>query len=397
MRPLTARRVGRLPRTGMQRFFALAAGGGDVLSLGVGEPDFPTPPAIVGAGVASLTRGQTGYTPTTGIPELRAAVARHLEERYGLAYDPEREILITVGVSQGIAAALGAVVDPGDEVIVPQPCFLSYLPAVMLAGGTPVTVATRAENRFQLTADELAAAATPRTRAVLLNYPNNPTGAVLQRTTAEALARVIDERDLVLISDEIYDRLVYEGEHLCLPTLAGLRRRTVLLGGFSKAYAMTGWRLGYAAAPAELMAAMIEVHQYTVMCPPTTAQWAALAAFGEAAAAVAAMRREYRARRRLLVDGLRRLGLACDPPGGAFYAFPSVAATGLSDRAFAEGLLAEERVLVLPGSEFGAAGAGFVRCSFATGRERLEEALARIGRFLGRLGAPRSERRVAAL
>lgn len=385
MRSRLAERVRRLPDTGMDRFFQLATERRDLVSLGVGEPDFVTPRVIVEAGIASLERGETGYTATPGTIELRTAVARHLERRYGASYDPASEIVITVGVSEAICVTLQTLLDPGDEVILHQPGFYTFIPAVILAGGRPVILPTRAEDGFQVVPEDLAAAITPRTRAVLLNYPTNPTGAVLEHQRAAALAEVLGRHDLTLISDEIYDRLVYGTEHVCLAALDGLRERTVLLGGFSKDYAMTGWRLGYAAAPAELMAGIRQVHQYTVGCPPITAQKAALAALEEGEDAVQAMGREYARRRRLLVDGLRRLGLPCVEPGGAFYAFPSIADTGLSDTEFADRLLEQEKVFVLPGSTFGEAGAGFIRCSYASSSDVLQEALERMGRFVSSL------------
>jgi aminotransferase len=384
-----AARITELPETGLRGYFDLALNQPDVISLGVGEPDFATPESICEAAVATLRHGATKYTLLPGIPELRAAVARHLERLYGVSYNPNEEVLITVGASEGMHAALTALIDPGDEVLVPQPAYLSYVPLVSLAGGIPVAVPLRVEDRFQVTARAIEKAITPRTKAIILNYPNNPTGAVLERPAAFAIAEVIRRHGIVVISDEIYDRFVYDVEHLCVASLAGMKKGTVLLGGLSKAYAMTGWRVGYAAGPAEVIQAMLTVHQYMVMCAPAMAQMAALYALEQGEEQVVRMRRDYDRRRRLLVDGLSNLGLDCCEPHGAFFAFPSVRKTGLGDREFAQQLLAEEKVVVLPGSSFGAAGAGFVRCSYSVPREVIREALARMARFLTRLGTTR--------
>ena len=385
IRSQIAARIINLPKTGLRGYFDLALNQPDVISLGVGEPDFVTPESISEAGIASLKHGATKYTLLPGIPELRTAVARHLERLYDVSYNPNEEILITVGTSEGMHAALTVLINPGDEVLVLQPAYLSYVPLVSLAGGIPVAIPVRVENRFQVNAKEIEEALTPRTKAIILNYPNNPTGAVLEPATAIEVAEVIRRRGMVVISDEVYDRLVYGVKHLCAASLAGMKQRTLLLGGFSKAYAMTGWRVGYAAGPAELVEAMLTVHQYMVMCAPAMAQMAALYALEQGEQLVQRMRHEYDRRRRLLVEGLRSLSLDCCEPQGAFFAFPSVRETGLSDREFAQRLLAEERVVVLPGSSFGAAGAGFVRCSYSVSPEVLEDALARMARFLMRL------------
>jgi aminotransferase len=358
----------------------------DVISLGIGEPDFVTPEPVLEAGIASLRRGETHYTSNSGIVELRQALCDHLLRRYALRYNPADEIIITVGVSEALYLALVAVLDAGNEVIVPQPCFVAYGPEVTLAGGVPVYLATRVEDSFQVTAEDIERAITPRTKAVLIGYPNNPTGAVMSRAALEQVADLAERRDIFVISDEIYDRLVYGVEHVCFASLPRMRERTITLGGFSKAYAMTGWRIGYAAAPAELLAAMRKVHQYTIMSAPTTAQVAAVTALAEGEAFVEKMVSEYDKRRRLIVGGLNRLGLTCFEPRGAFYAFPSVLRSGMDDTQFAERLLEEERVAVVPGAAFGAAGAGFVRCSYATAYEQIEEALDRMERFLRRHG-----------
>ncbi len=386
MTPEVAKRIAHIPPSGIRRFFDIAATMKDVISLGIGEPDFVTPEPVLEAGIASLRRGETHYTSNSGIVELRQALCDHLLRRYALRYNPADEIIITVGVSEALYLALVAVLDAGDEVIVPQPCFVAYGPEVTLAGGVPVYLATRVEDSFQVTAEDIERAITPRTKAVLIGYPNNPTGAVMSRAALEQVADLAERRDIFVISDEIYDRLVYGVEHVCFASLPRMRERTITLGGFSKAYAMTGWRIGYAAAPAELLAAMRKVHQYTIMSAPTTAQVAAVTALAEGEAFVEKMVSEYDKRRRLIVGGLNRLGLTCFEPRGAFYAFPSVLRSGMDDTQFAERLLEEERVAVVPGAAFGAAGAGFVRCSYATAYEQIEEALDRMERFLRRHG-----------
>jgi aminotransferase len=386
MRDFVAKKVEMVPPSGIRRFFDIAATMEDVISLGIGEPDFDTPPAIVRAGIESLEAGETHYTSNSGISELREALAEHLERLYGVRYDPERELLITVGVSEALYVALAATVEHGDEVIVPEPCFVSYNPEVIFAGGRPVTVCTRAENGFQLEAWQVAEACGEKTKALLLGYPNNPTGAVMSRERLVEIAEVAEKKDLLVISDEIYDRLVYGMEHTCFAALPGMQERTILLGGFSKAYAMTGWRIGYAAAPAEVLGAMRKVHQYTIMSAPTTAQCAALEALRHGEAAVQEMRARYDRRRRLIVEGLNEMGLTCFEPKGAFYAFPSIAATGMSDEVFSERLLMEEKVACVPGSAFGACGAGHVRCSYATAYDQIEEALERMARFARRHG-----------
>jgi aminotransferase len=388
MRNFVSRRVQAVPPSGIRKYFDIAANMRDVISLGIGEPDFTTPGPILAAGVASLERGETHYTSNSGTPELRAALSGYLERLYGVQYQAESELLVTVGVSEALYLALTAVLEPGDEVIVPEPCFVAYQPEVVFAGGVPVAVPTRVEDNFQVTAETLERYLTPRTRALLIGYPNNPTGAVMTRDHLGDVAALAAQHDLLVISDEIYDRLTYGFEHICFPTLPGMRERTILLGGLSKSHAMTGWRIGYAAAPPDLLAAMRKIHQYTIMSAPTTGQVAAVAALElpEAEAAVQTMRAEYNRRRRLIVDGLNMLGLDCFEPRGAFYAFPSIARSGLSSDEFATALLQEEHVAVVPGDAFGASGAGFVRCSYATAFEKIEEALNRLDRFMRRHG-----------
>jgi aminotransferase len=386
MRAFISRRVASVPPSGIRRFFDIAATMPDVISLGVGEPDFVTPAPILNAGIASLQRGETAYTSNSGIAALREALSAHLSRRYGVEYDPEHELLITVGVSEALYLAVTAILDPGDEVIVPQPCFVSYVPEVIFAGGTAVTLPTYVHDGFQVTGAAIEARVTPRTKAILIGYPNNPTGAVLSRERMLEIAQAAQKHDLIVISDEIYDRLVYGVEHVCFAALPGMRARTILLGGFSKDYAMTGWRIGYVAAPAELLAAMRKVHQYTIMSAPTTGQHAALAALAQGEEHVQRMVAEYDRRRRLIVGGCNALGLDCFEPRGAFYAFPSVARTGMSDEEFAERLLLEEQVAVVPGNAFGEGGAGYVRMCYAQSYEKIEQALERIHRFMQRYG-----------
>jgi aminotransferase len=386
MRDFVAKRVAAVPPSGIRRFFDIVATMDDVISLGIGEPDFVTPPEILDAGIRSLRSGKTHYTSNSGTHELRDAVAANIERLYGVSYEPRSEILITVGVSEALYLALTAVLDPGDEVIVPTPSFVAYQPEVLLAGGVPVPLQTRLEDAFQVRPEDLERLVTPRTKALLIAYPNNPTGAVMSRERLLALAAVAERHDLLVISDEIYDRLVYGGhQHVCVASLPGMQERTLTLGGFSKDYAMTGWRIGYVAGPAALLAALRKVHQYTIMSAPTTAQDAALEALLHGEAHVQRMVAEYDRRRRLIVSGLNQLGMPTFEPRGAFYAFPSIDATGMTDEVFAETLLAEERVAVVPGSAFGADG-GFVRCSYATAYEKIEEALERLQRFIRRHG-----------
>ncbi len=386
VRNFVSERIASVPPSGIRRFFDIAATMEDVISLGIGEPDFTTPEPILQAGIEALKRGETHYTSNSGLMELRRAIAEHLDRLYGQTYNPASEILITVGVSEALYLACAATLDPGDEVIIPEPCFVSYAPEVIFAGGVPVMVPTSAENEWQVTAEAIEAAVTPRTKALLLGYPNNPTGAVMTRERLNEIAAVVKRHNLLVISDELYDRLVYDTHHVCFPSLPGMYSRTILLMGFSKAYAMTGWRIGWAAAPAEIMEMMRRVHQYTIMCAPTVAQYAALVAIKEGEPFVEEMRQEYDRRRRLIVGGLNEIGLTCVEPKGAFYAFPSIAVTGMDDNTFAEKLLQEEHVAVVPGSAFGPSGRGYVRCSYATAYEKIEEALERMRRFVRRHG-----------
>ena len=379
-------RVRQVPPSGIRRFFDILATMDDVISLGVGEPDFDTPERIVAAGIRSLHAGRTHYTSNYGTLELRRALADHLERRYGVGYDPATELLITVGASEAVDLALRATCDPGDEIVLHEPSYVAYVPAIVFAGGIVRHVGTRLEDEFALDPAAVEAAITPRTKALFLGYPCNPTGAVLPPDVQDELAAIAARHDLLVYSDEIYDRLGYGTyRHRAFSSLPGMRERTVLLGGFSKAYAMTGWRVGWLAAPAAILEGIVKVHQYGIMSAPTTAQDAALEALLHGEADVARMVDEYDRRRRLLVDGLNALGLETFEPRGAFYAFPRIASTGLTDDEFTERLLTEERVAVVPGSAFGPSGAGHVRMCYATSYEGIEEALRRIGRFVERL------------
>ena len=385
-RDYLASRVSGLKPSGIRKFFDIVAAMDDVISLGIGEPDFDTPLPILKAGIRSLESGATHYTSNSGRIALRRALAEHLQRLYGVNYDPDTELMISVGVSEALYLAMTALLNPGEQVIIPTPCFVSYQAEVILAGGTPVEVPTYVEDGFQLRPDALRAAITPRTKAILISSPNNPTGGVATRKVLMEIARIAEEHDLVVVSDELYDQLVYGMEHVCFPTLSGMWERTILLGGFSKNYAMTGWRVGFAAAPANILKGLLRIHQYTIMSAPTTAQDAALEALCSGSPHVEEMRLEYDRRRRLIVAGLNQLGLATFEPHGAFYAFPNIQVTGLDDETFAQKLLQEERVAVVPGGSFGPGGEGFVRCSYATAYEKIEEALERMQRFMNRYG-----------
>jgi aminotransferase len=381
-----ASRVVSLKPSGIRKFFDIVATMKDVISLGIGEPDFVTPEPIIEAGIKALHEGETHYTSNAGLYELRQAITRHILETYGVEYDPSSEAVITVGVSEALYLTLTALLNPGEEVIIPTPCFVSYQAEVILAGGVPIEVPTYVGDGFQVKPQRLEAAITPHTKAILLGYPNNPTGAVYTRQVLQEIAHIAEKHDLVVISDELYDQLVYGVQHVCFPTLPGMRQRTILLGGFSKNYAMTGWRAGFACAPADIIKGLIRIHQYTIMSAPTMSQLAALEAIQHGDQFVAQMRDEYNRRRKLIVAGLNQLGLPTFEPRGAFYAFPNVAITGMDDETFAQKLLSEERVAVVPGSSFGAGGEGYVRCSYATSYEKIEEALRRMQNFMHRHG-----------
>jgi len=383
-RDLISKRVRDIPPSGIRKFFDLLASMEGVISLGVGEPDFVTPWHIREAGIYSVEKGYTSYTSNYGLLELREGIARYLKARYGLDYDPGSELLITVGVSEGLDLAARAILDPGDEVITPDPGYVSYMPCTVLAGGVFVPVPTTIENDFQVKAQDIEKRINPRTKAILLGYPNNPTGAVVDRKELLKVAQVAERHNLIVISDEVYERLVYGVQHTCFASLPGMKERTILLNGFSKAYAMTGWRIGYAAAPEEIIEAMMKIHQYTMMCAPTMAQMAAIEAVKSGDEQVEEMVADYDKRRRIMVKGLNDIGLTCFEPRGAFYAFPSIKSTRLSSDEFAERLLIEEKVAVVPGSTFGQYGEGYIRCCYATSLTEIEEALKRMGRFVKR-------------
>ena len=376
--------VTALPSSGIRRFFELLDETAGVISLAVGQPDFPTPAQITNAASDAMLAGHTGYTSNYGLPELRERLSNHLERLYGVQYDPARELMMTTGVSEALDLAMRALLDHGDEVLVPEPAYVAYQPVVLLAGGRYVAVPTEPESDFVVTVEALEERLTPATKAILLGYPSNPTGAVLERATMEAIARFAAEHDLFVIADELYDRLVYGIEHVCFASLDGMWERTVLLGGFSKAYAMTGWRLGYAAAPPDILEAMMKVHQYVMMSAPTAAQYAAIEALDSGEEDVRGMLAEYDRRRRMVVGRLNAMGLDTVEPRGAFYAFPDIRSTGLDDYTFAETLLAEERVAVVPGSAFGESGAGFVRICYAADYDDIAEAMDRTERFVMR-------------
>ena len=384
-REVLAQRVLRVKPSGIRKFFDIINTMPDVISLGVGEPDFVTPEHIRQAGIRSIELGHTRYTSNHGILALREEIAAMLNGRYGLTYDAATEILVTVGVSEGVDLAMRTLIDPGDEVISPDPGYVAYEADIVFAGGVPVPVPTYAQYDFGVRASEIAAAITPRTKMILIGNPNNPTGAVVPRKELEGIAQLAIEHDLIVAIDEVYSRLVYGTEHVSIAALPGMQERTVLLDGFSKAYAMTGWRVGYVAAPKYILGAMLKVHQYAIMCAGTAAQEAALEALRNGEPDVQAMHEDYARRRRMFVDGLNRIGLPTCEPRGAFYAFPGISSTGLNDEEFAEKLLFEEQVAVVPGSSFGEAGKGYVRCAYCTAYDKLEEALVRMERFLKKL------------
>ena len=374
--------VRSIPPSGIRRFFDIVAEMKGVISLGVGEPDFVTPWHIRESCVHGLQRGYTSYTSNYGLLELRQEIARMIETDYGVSYNPKNEALVTVGVSEALDLAMRTILSPGDEVLVPEPCYVSYQACVTLAGGTPVSVCCTREHEFRVTVDQLAAALTPRTKALLIGYPNNPTGAVMSREDLAGIAQFAEKHDLIVISDEIYANLTYDGEHTCFASLPGMRERTILLNGFSKAYAMTGWRIGYALGNADFIAAMTKIHSFTMLCAPITAQIAAVEALAQGRPSRDRMVAEYDKRRRLMVEGFRNMGLDCFEPKGAFYVFPSIQNTGLTSLEFAEKLLQAEKVALVPGDAFGSCGEGYVRCSYAASSKNLAEALDRIGRFV---------------
>ena len=374
--------VRSIPPSGIRRFFDIVAEMKGVISLGVGEPDFVTPWHIRESCVHGLQRGYTSYTSNYGLLELRQEITQMIETDYGVSYNPKCEALVTVGVSEALDLAMRAILSPGDEVLVPEPCYVSYKACVTLAGGVPVSVCCTREHEFRVTVDQLAASLTPRTKALLIGYPNNPTGAVMPREQLATIAKFAEEHDLIVISDEIYANLTYDGKHTCFSALPEMRDRTILLNGFSKAYAMTGWRIGYALGNEDFIAAMTKIHQFTMLCAPITAQIAAIEALKQGKPSRERMVAEYDKRRRLMVEGFRNMGLDCFEPKGAFYVFPSIQNTGLTSLEFAEKLLQAEKVALVPGDAFGACGEGYVCCSYAASSKNLAEALDRIGRFV---------------
>jgi len=385
-REYIAKDISAMPSSGIRKFFDVANTIEGVISLGVGEPDFETPWNIREAAISSLEKGRTTYTANQGLLELREAISKYLFERFGQKYDPVSETLITVGASEGIDLAMRAICEPGDEVLVVEPCFVSYKPCVSMAKGIPIAVATKQENDFRLTPEDIESKIGPKTKAVIMNFPNNPTGAIMEKSDLEAIAKIFIEHDLIVISDEIYAELTYGGEHFSISNLPGMRERTIVLNGFSKAFAMTGWRLGYAVAPAEFIAPMNKIHQYITMCAPTTSQFAGIEALTceEREYFVQDMREAYDIRRKIMVNGFRSMGLDCFEPKGAFYVFPSIKRTGLSSEEFCEALLLDQKVAVVPGNAFGECGDGFIRCSYAYSVESIKRALEKIEIFVER-------------
>lgn len=381
-----AAHVRNIPRSGIRDFFEIVSGMQDVISLGIGEPDFVTPWHIREASIYALERGRTGYTSNLGLMRLRKEISRYVAQNYRVEYDPAKEVIVTVGVSEAMDLALRALLDPGDEVIYHEPCYVSYSPSVTLAHGIPVAVPTSAKEGWSVTAEKIARAITPKSKVLILNFPTNPTGGTMHRAELEKIARLCVDHDLICLSDEIYSELTYEGEHVSIASLPGMRERTVFLHGFSKAFAMTGFRIGYACAPPELTEAMMRVHQYAMLCAPILSQEAACEALANGAESVARMRDDYHMRRDFIVNSFNSLGMECMMPRGAFYAFPHIGFTGLTSHDFAINLLKTRNVAVVPGDAFGASGEGFVRCSYSTALDKIELAMEKLGQFLDSLG-----------
>lgn len=385
-----AAHIASLPRSGIRDFFELVSARNDVISLGIGEPDFVTPWHIREAAIYALDHGATAYSANLGLAELRRAIGRYVDRSFGIPYDWRSEILVTVGVSEALDLAIRALVSPGDEILYHEPCFVAYAPLISVAHGVPVAVSTRPEDGFRVHVSDLADAWTPRTKALLLSFPTNPTGAVLEPADLQKLAEFVTERDLIVISDEVYSELTYEGARCSIASLPGMRERTIFLNGLSKAWAMTGFRLGFACAPSELVEAMMKIHQYGMMCAPILSQRAAIEALDRGDDDIATMCRSYRRRRNLICAALNEMGLECGLPRGAFYAFPSIRCTGLGSREFALALLEEEQVACVPGTAFGTCGEGFVRCSYATDISQIKEAVSRMADFVNRRRAQRT-------
>ena len=385
MRNPLSQKVVTIKPSGIRKFFDIASEMEEVISLGVGEPDFDTPWHVRDEGIYSLEKGRTFYTSNAGLKELRVEISRYLKRRCNLTYDPLKEVLVTVGGSEGIDLAFRAMLDPGDEVLIPEPCYVSYLPCVQLAGGVPVTIQLKAENEFRLTKEELLEKITDKTKMLVLPFPNNPTGAVMRREDLEAIAEVIIEKDIYVVSDEIYSELTYSGDHVSMASIPGMWERTLTINGFSKSYAMTGWRLGYICGPQEIVAQMTKIHQFAIMCAPTTSQYAAVDALRNGDEDVATMREAYNQRRRYLMHAFKEMGLPCFEPFGAFYVFPDIREFGLTSDEFAMRLLEEEHVALVPGTAFGECGEGFLRISYAYSIDNLKVAMERLGRFVKKL------------
>lgn len=385
MRNPLSEKVVTIKPSGIRKFFDIVSEMKDAISLGVGEPDFDTPWHIRDEGIYSLEKGRTFYTSNSGLKELRTEIANYIERTQGLTYDADHEVIVTVGGSEAIDIALRAMIDEGDEVLIPQPSYVSYEPCAILANARPVIIELKEENEFRLTAQELREAITDRTKILILPFPNNPTGAIMEKKDLEEIAEVIREKDIFVISDEIYAELTFKGKHVSIASLPGMKERTVLINGFSKSYAMTGWRLGYACAPAQIMEQMVKIHQFAIMCAPTTSQYAAVEALRNGDDDVATMREAYNQRRRFLMYSFKEMGIRCFEPYGAFYVFPCIKEFGMTSEEFAERLLAEEKVAVVPGTAFGDCGEGFLRISYAYSLEDLKIALEKIGAFIARL------------
>jgi len=385
MRNPLAKKVVEIEPSGIRKFFDVVNEMKDAISLGVGEPDFDTPWRIREEGIYSLEKGRTFYTSNSGLKELKEEICNYIQRKTSVVYDPKSEVVVTVGGSEGIDIAMRAMLDPGDEVLIPQPSYVSYLPCAVLAGGVPVVIPLQNKNEFKLTREELEAAITPRTKILVLPFPNNPTGSIMTREDLEPIAEVVKEHDLFVISDEIYSELSYQGEHVSIAEFPGLRERTIMINGFSKGFAMTGWRLGYACGPAGVIEEMIKIHQFAIMCAPTNSQYAAIEGLRNCQPEVDEMREAYNQRRRFLMHEFRRIGLKCFEPYGAFYVFPDVSEFGMTSEEFATRFLEEERVAVVPGTAFGASGEGFIRISYAYSLEDLKVALGRLERFIERL------------
>lgn len=385
-RQLLSQRIQQVPPSGIRKFFDIVSDMKDAISLGVGEPDFVTPWNIREACIYSLEKGHTHYTSNWGLLELREEIAQYLEHRFSTSYDPASEIVVTVGASEAIDLALRCLLEPGDEVLVPEPSYVSYMPNVVFAGGEAVGITTKAEEQFRLKPEALLVKITPKTKALILPYPNNPTGAIMERADLEVIAEALQGTDILVVSDEIYAELSYHGKHVSFASLPGMRERTIVINGFSKAFAMTGWRLGYAAGPEEIIQTMVKIHQYTMLCAPIMSQMAGLEAlksgFADGYSQVEKMAKQYNQRRRIIVEAFNGFGMDCFEPLGAFYCFPSIQRTGMTSEEFCEALLAEQKVAVVPGTAFGPSGEGFVRCSYASSIEKIQEAIKRIKAFM---------------